>query len=79
MLSIFNVAKARDEDGVEIQIEPDAFTDGVVRQVQHQDILWCNVLNLQSAPRPFVCSIVPRSPPSESLINAAIHALYSNT
>lgn len=34
MLSAFNVSKARDANGVEIEIDPDAFTDTVVRQVR---------------------------------------------
>ena len=34
VLSTFNIAKARDEKGVEIEIDQDAFTDTVVRQVQ---------------------------------------------
>ena len=34
MLSAFSVSKARDANGVEIEIDPDAFTDTVVRQVR---------------------------------------------
>ena len=34
VLSTFNIAKARDETGAEIEIDRDAFTDTVIRQVQ---------------------------------------------
>ena len=34
MLSAFSVSKERDANGVEIEIDPDAFTDTVVRQVR---------------------------------------------
>jgi hypothetical protein len=34
ILSTFNIGKAKGTDGVEIDIDPDALTGGVIRQVQ---------------------------------------------
>lgn len=33
-LSTFNVSEAKGPDGLEVQIDPDALTDGVIRQAQ---------------------------------------------
>jgi hypothetical protein len=33
VLSVFNVSKAKDENGVEIDIDPDAFNSGLSRSV----------------------------------------------
>lgn len=35
VLSAFNVFKAKDENGVEIDIDPDESTDGLTRSVLH--------------------------------------------
>ena len=79
ILSTFNVGKAKGTDGIEIEINPDALTGGVIRQVQ--DFLYRHIFSdphLYSAPEPFVCSIVPRSARAESLIHDAVHGLHSN-
>jgi hypothetical protein len=79
ILSTFNVGKAKGPDGVEVEIDPDALTGGVIRQAQ--DVFYrhiCSDVHLYSAPEPFVCSIVPRSARSESLIRDAVHPLHSN-
>jgi hypothetical protein len=78
VLSTFNIAKARDEKGAEIEIDRDAFTDTVIRQVQdsvHRRI--CAYL-LRSMPHPFDCSITSRSSQAASLIHDTILALPSN-
>ena len=75
ILSTFSVGNAKSPDGVEIEINPDALTGGVIRQVQ--DLLYhriCSDVDLYSAPEPFVCSIVPRSARAESLIRETVHA-----
>jgi hypothetical protein len=77
ILSTFNVGNAKGADGIEIKIDPDALTGGVIRQAQ--DLFYhrsCSDVHLQSAPKPFVCSIVPRSSRAESLIRDAVHALH---
>ena len=79
ILSTFNVGKAKGPDGVEVEIDPDALTGGVIRQVQYW--LYRRISSnghLDSAPEPFVCSIVPRSARAESLIHDAVHSLHSN-
>jgi hypothetical protein len=35
VLSAFNISKAKDENGVEIDIDPDEFTAGLTRSVIH--------------------------------------------
>ena len=75
ILSTFNIGKAKGADGVEIDIDPDALTGGVIRQAQ--DFLYPRIssdAHLYSAPEPFVCSIVPRSSRAEGLIYDAVHA-----
>jgi hypothetical protein len=79
ILSTFNVGKAKGPDGVEIEIDPDALTGGVIRQAQ--DLLYWHIssdVHLNSAPEPFVCSIVPRSARAESLIHDVVQGLHSN-
>ena len=80
ILSTFNVGKAKGPDGVEIEIDPDALTGGVIRQAQN--LLYWRIssdIHLDSAPEPFVCSVMPRSARAESLIHDAVHGLHSNT
>ena len=75
ILSTMKVGNAKDANGIEIKIDPDAFHDGVIRQAQ--DSLYCGIcsdFHVYSAPDPFVCSIVPRSPRTESLIRDAVRA-----
>ena len=43
VLSVFQVSKARDEDGVEIDIDPDAFSSGLSRHVAFQVLIDMNV------------------------------------
>jgi hypothetical protein len=75
LLSTFNVGKAKGANGVEIEIDPEAVTGGVIRQVQ--DLLYRRISSdehhISSAPEPFVCSIIPRSARAESLIRDAAH------
>ena len=75
ILSTFNIGKAKGTDGVEIDIDPDALTGGVIRQAQ--ELLYPRIspdVHLYSAPEPFACSIVPRSSRAEGLIHDAVHA-----
>ena len=77
ILSTFTIGKAKDPDGDEIEIDPDALTGGVIRQAQ--DLLYWRIpadAHLNSAPEPFFCLIVPRSA-AESLIHNAIQGLHS--
>ena len=41
ILSTFNVGKAKGPDGVEVEIDPDALTGGVIRQVQN--LSYCHI------------------------------------
>ena len=43
VLSVFQVSKARDADGVEIDIDPDAFSSGLSRHVAFQVLIEINV------------------------------------
>ncbi|KAK2462692.1 hypothetical protein APHAL10511_005308 [Amanita phalloides] len=51
VISSFNISKARDANGAEVEIDSNAFSSG-----------------LTSFPRPFKCSIVPRSRQAEMLV-----------
>ena len=75
LLSTFNVGKAKGADGIEIEIDPEALTGGVIRQVQDLSLSQysSDEHHISSAPEPFVCSIVPRSARAESLIRDAVH------
>jgi hypothetical protein len=75
ILSTMKVGNAKDANGVEIKIDPEAVTDGVIRQAQ--DLLYRRISSdehhIYSAPEPFVCSIIPRSARTENLIHDAAH------
>ncbi|KAF7374573.1 O-methylsterigmatocystin oxidoreductase [Mycena sanguinolenta] len=55
VLSTFNIAKAQDHTGKEIEIDPNSYSDG-----------------LASHPKPFACSIIPRSATAKSLVQATM-------
>ncbi|KIL66931.1 hypothetical protein M378DRAFT_160486 [Amanita muscaria Koide BX008] len=61
VLATFKISKARDENGDEIDVDANAYGDGVT-----------------SHPLPFKCSIVPRTPESESLVHNAAAAARQN-
>ncbi|KAF8342432.1 cytochrome P450 [Amanita rubescens] len=62
VLSVFNISKAKDENGREIDIDLDAFSNG-----------------LSSSPKPFKCTIAPRSPQAAKVVRAASMAVRKNT
>ena len=72
MLSVFDLTKAKDDSGKVIDIDPDAFIDGIIMQVQDFLILPHPLTSVSiSTPEPFACSITPRSAQAESLISGA--------
>jgi hypothetical protein len=81
VLSAFDISKARDENGAEIDIDPDAFSTGLSRSVIH--FPECNAVNfncdLESLPQPFNCTVVPRSPQAATLVRTAAIAAKENT
>ncbi|KAF8139542.1 cytochrome P450 [Mycena galopus ATCC 62051] len=58
VLSTFNIAKAKDAAGNEIDIDP-TYSDGLVR-----------LTTINSHPQPFACSITPRSDTASNLVQA---------
>jgi len=76
-LATFNISKAKDENGNEIDIDPDAFTDSFTRCAA---MIFVNVVVTYSIcePLPFKCSILPRSQQAVSLIHPAANVARQN-
>ena len=76
MLYVFNITKARDEDGQEIVPEVDF--RGFIRYVRASSahvMLCCTAFSAPSHPVPFKCAIAPRSEEAAALVRRAVGQL----
>ncbi|KAJ6502305.1 cytochrome P450 [Mycena sanguinolenta] len=73
VLSTFNIAKAKDATGQEIDIDG-GYTDGLISSCQRVWIL----TTMSSHPLPFPCSIIPRSEAAKCLVQATIETENSD-
>ncbi|KAF8628632.1 hypothetical protein AX15_003767 [Amanita polypyramis BW_CC] len=71
VLSTFNISKAKDENGIEIEIDLNSFTSSAVKQVRIVRVRRCILTSLLTR-LPFKCSNVPRFPQARVLIRNAI-------
>lgn len=75
IVAALDIAKARDEGGNEIEPLCD-YTPGIVRYVRSSDLLFSFFLSYFalrfSHPRPFKCSILPRSEKAIFLVQFAL-------
>jgi hypothetical protein len=73
VLATFRIAKAKDVDGNEIDIDP-LYSDGLLRYI-FLSIRDLRFLNLTcSHPGPFQCSISPRSEAAKKLVQGTLAA-----
>ncbi|KAF8872234.1 hypothetical protein BD779DRAFT_350717 [Infundibulicybe gibba] len=65
-----NIAKAKDSQGNDIEIEG-SYTDGAIRSVFPSKMTYIGLILVRIAtPHPFPCSITPRSPNIHELVNS---------
>lgn len=69
ILSVFRIAKAKNESGNDIEVH-EAFSDSIVRYIVYS-ILLAVIQHGYSDPLPFHCSIAPRSEAAKQLIIAS--------
>ena len=78
MIAAFEIAKCVDENGNDIEVRPEAFTETLLRYVWcRSPRVWTQLTDRTSIPKPFVCSVKPRSEKHEQAIRATLGLEYA--